>query len=275
MDHILYIKQKIDEISSEIKSCPFENNDLRISYLDHMFGVFNINYLQWCAIYSASAIEKAVVKQADRVIFDAFLSIVKNNGYFTNINNSINRGLFLDSWSTFEFFLTYICNELFKEPTKEPTKTKMLEHDYKKVVKILSRHDLSNAELLKLKGCLAEEHLTHLPVTRKYEKLYSLYKDYYKGNWDEDYEFLAFFGKYRNSMHTNYIYHGTDKNYNILGVNYDFINGEAIRPNRKLHVADMIDLAVRLKDIAMTLFNSIQHPGLLEYPADQVPETQI
>jgi hypothetical protein len=270
MEHILYIKQKIDDISREIESSRFDENDLRHSYLDHMFGVFNINYLQWCAIYSASAIEKAVVKQADRVIFDAFLSIVKNDGYFTNTNNSINRGLFLDSWSTFEFFLTYICN--CNEILNEPTKTKMLEHDFKKVVKILSRHDLSEEESLKIKGCLVNKHLTHLPVTRKYDKLYSIYKSYYNGNWEEDSEFLAFFGKYRNSMHTNYIYHGVDKVYDILGVRYEFINGQAIRQNRRLHVADMIDLAVKLKSTAMSLFNSIQHRGLLEYPADQIPE---
>lgn len=264
----MYIKQKIDNISREINSSPFDYNDLRSSYLDHMFGVFNINYLQWCAIYSANSIEKAIVKEADRVILDSFLSIVKSEGYFSSISNSINRGLFLDSWSTFEFFLTYICNELFQEPTK----TKMFEHDFKKVVKILSRHDLSDEELLKLRGCLVDKHLTHLPVTRKYEKLYSLYKSHYKGNWDEDYEFLVFFGKYRNSMHTNYIYHGEDKNYDILGIRYDFVNGQTIRPNRQLHVADMIDLAVKLKDTAMRLFNSIQHSGLLEYPADQIPE---
>ncbi len=114
-----------------------------------------------------------------------------------------------------------------------------------------------------------------MSVTRKYEKLYSLYKSHYKGDWKEDYEFLAFFGKYRNSMHTNYIYHGEDKKYNILGITYEFVNGEAIRPDRQLHVADMIDLAVKLKDTAMRLFNSIQHSDLLEYPADQIPEAQI
>ena len=268
MEHILYIKQKIDDISREIDSCSFDYNDLRSSYLDHMFGVYNINYLQWCAIYSANAIEEAVVKEADKAILDAFMSIVKKEAYFSNIRNSINRSLFLDSWSTFEFFLTYICSKLFDEPTK----IKMLEHKFKKVIKIFPQGSLTDEQLIKLNDCLVEKHLTHLPVTRKYEKLYSLYKSHYQGDWKEDYEFLAFFGKYRNSMHTNYIYHGEDKSYNILGINYSFINGEAIRPNRQLHVADMIDLAVKLKDTAMRLFNSIQHSGLLEYPADQIPE---
>lgn len=151
----------------------------------------------------------------------------------------------------------------------------MFEHDFKKVVKILSWYDLSDEELLKLRGCLAEKHLTHLPVTRKYEKLYSLYKSHYKGNWNEDYELLVFFGKYRNSMHTNYIYHGGDKQYDILGIRYNFVNGHAIVPNRQLHVADMVDLGVKLKDTVMRLFNSIQYPGLLKYPADQIPEVQI
>ena len=77
MEHILYIKQKVDDISREIDSCTFDNNDLRSSYLDHMFGVFSVNYLQWCAVYLADSIEGATVKEDDRVILDAFMSIVK------------------------------------------------------------------------------------------------------------------------------------------------------------------------------------------------------
>jgi hypothetical protein len=158
---------------------------------------------------------------------------------------------------------------LFDEDTKEA----LLGDDLKKIEKVLDNYQLQAEDRKKIEKAFAKkEHLTHLSVNRKYEKIYSIYRENYSGNWNEDKEFLEFYGKYRNSMHSNYIYHGKDKEYTFSGNTYYFVNGEAISHSREPDLKEMFDMALTLKITCKRLFDAIQYPDLLPFPSDKVSQ---
>ena len=257
-------------MGKEIDSCPLSSNDLRTSYIEYMYSVLLVYYYQLNTNHAAKIVKDAPIGlTAEQLsILETFVGTVEENAHFYSIRNSNNRGLFIDSWSAFEFFLTYVCEQLLNETDK----ASLLEYDYKEIGKILSRYEVNEGDTQKVKKLLIKGSLTHVPVARKYNKLYSLNGSHYGGDWNEDKVFLEFYGKYRNTMHTNYIYHGTSKQYKILGITYDFTDGNPIGQSKFPDERNMFDLALRLKTVGRLLFDSIQYSGLLEYPADKVPQ---
>ncbi|MFD1873887.1 hypothetical protein [Hymenobacter bucti] len=268
MEDLEYIKQETDKLVAEIHSHPLSTDDIRRSFLELILHTFNLYYIQWDTIQSARIIQpKPIpVTKEERYILNVFVNSVVEKQYYQMRSNSNYRNLFLESWSTFEFCLTYLCEELLDEVTKK----ELLEYDLKEINKTLLKYNLSDADNQKIEKIFYRNHLTHVPVTRKYNKLYSLYKKFYTGNWTEDSAFLEFYGKYRNCMHTNYIYHGKDKEYTFFGITYFFIDSEVVSQNKEATSSNKLDLAIQLKNICRRLFDAIQHPGLLPFPADKV-----
>lgn len=268
MEELEYIKQELGKLVDEIHSHPLGTDDIRRSYLELTLGVFNLYYIQWDTVTSARIIQQKPVEvtKEEKYILTVFINSVFEKEYYWMRRNSNYRNLLIESWSMFEFCLTYLCEELFNEEIKN----QLLEYDLKEINKILSKYDLSALDKQKVEKIFYRDHLTHVPVTRKYNKLYSLFKKFYKGNWIEDSTFLDFYGKYRNCMHANYIYHGKDKEYTVLGTTYSFINGEPVAHSKEASASSMLDLAIELKSICRRLFDAIQHPGLLRFPAEKV-----
>ena len=268
MHHLTYIKNAIDELGSEIDSYPLKSEDIRTSYLELTFSVLDLYYRQCCSLYSAKIIqEKAIdATEDEEAVLNIFLGSVSNTTTFYSVLNNINRSLLVDSWSTFEFCLTYMCDSLFDGDAKKH----LLEYDLREVDKILSKYAISEGDRRKIEKKFIKGHVTHVPVVRKYGKVYSLFKDNYSGEWEEDSEFLEFYGKYRNCLHTNYLYHGNDKKYTFLGTTFIFENGEPVAHSKQPDIKEMFDLALKLKSTCRKLFDAVQYTGLLPYPSDKV-----
>lgn len=268
MNYLSYVKNGIDELSIEIDTHPLPKEDLRPSYLDHMFSVFDLFYRQCCAVYAANIIKNKSIEltKSELSVIEVFLGSVSNNTTFQSVMNSINRALLVDSWSTFEFFLTYLCDSLFDNEVKN----ELLIADSKEIIKIISRYTISDTDVTKIKKRLSKPRFAHVSVNRKYEKLHSMFESNYSGDWAEDKLFLEFYGKYRNCIHSNFIYHGNDKEYEFLGTKYWFADGKAVAHDKLSNIKEMFDLAVKLKDTCRRLFDAVQHKELLQYPASEV-----
>ena len=268
MTNLLYIRQELDKLKNEIDAYPLKTDDLRTSYIELTYSSLELYYRQWCSVYSAKIISKKEIDLTDKEkeILEIFIGAVSNNTAFVSVRNGIHRSLLTETWSVFEFCLTYICGQVFDAETKN----ELLEHDFKEIGKILTRCQASEADTKKAKKLFSKGHLSHVPVNRKYNKLHSIFTDNYNGDWEIDKEFLEFYGKYRNCMHTNYIYHGNDKEYTFLDTTYTFTNGEAVAHSKEPDITDMFKLSLLLKTTCRRLFDSIQYTDLLEYPADKV-----
>ena len=270
MENLEHINNGLKNLLAEIEALPLGTEDMRTSYLELTLHVFNLYYIQWNTVQSARIIaqKRFLVTEQERYALSVFGTSVSDPSFFHMRRNSAYRGLLIESWSTFEFCLTYLCDLLFTDEVKKA----LLEEDLNDIDKMLSVYSLSEPHKQKLNKIFVRGHLTHVPMTRKYNKLYSLFKRHYSGNWIEDSSFLEFFGKYRNTMHTNYIYQGNNKEYIFLGTTYHFVNGEAVSHSNEPTIDNMFDLAVKLKDTCKRIFDAVQHPEVIPFPSDQVQQ---
>ncbi|QNH62617.1 hypothetical protein [Hymenobacter sediminicola] len=266
MKHLEYIKNSLKELEIEISNYPFKSEDWRTSYLELTYSSLEIYYRHWCSIYSSQIVSEQNLSKEQEKIVEDFKSTTKNMTLFYSTRNSFNRSLLTEAWSTFEFSLTYICEQLFDENIKN----ELLEEDFNDLMKLLSTYSISEQHLTKIKKNFSKKHLTHVPVTRKYNKIYSIFKHNHSGDIESDRRYLEFIGTYRNCIHTNYIYHGNNKEYSFHGTTYYFVNGEAVSHSKEPDITSMFDMAIELKNVCRRLFDSIDYPGLLEFPADKV-----
>lgn len=270
MSHLNYIREKLIEYEKEVENLPFEQNDLRKGYFEHIRTTLHLYYKDFCWMTLISHINSGNVQfdletTQDFMPHLDFLSSTTRHEYsFYNSRNRANRSLLTESWSNFEFALTYIADKIFDDTTKE----KLLSFDSAEVLRITSSYNISEGHILKINNLFKRKHLTHVPVTRKYNKLYSIYKENFKGNLNADRAFLDFFGKYRNGLHTNYIYHGNDFIYNHNGVEYRFFNGQSVTHNIQLDFRHHFDLVIELKNVCLRLFNSIKTDIVLDAPLE-------
>jgi hypothetical protein len=270
MQDLAHISQEIKNLVAEIKAHPLSTEDTRRSYLELTLNVFNAYYIQWNTVLAARIIagKQFSVTEEEQNTLSIFNKSITDLNFLYTRRNGAYRGLFIESWSTFEFCLTYLCDFLFSDEVKK----ELLEQDLNEIKRVLASYSLSEAHMQKVVKMFYRDHLTHVPITRKYNKLYSQFREHYIGDWIEDSSFLEFFGKYRNTMHTNYIYHGKDKSYTFLGITYYFENGKAVSQSVDPNINNTFDLAVKLKNTCKRLFDAIQHPELIPFPSDQVQQ---
>lgn len=268
MTHLNYLHDKLEEFRSEITELPYSDDDIRKSFFGLLWSVLDHYYKDFCWIYLTDLANKSKVL-FDEEATDGFKKhliklrqTTQHEILFYGARNRANRSLITESWLSFEFCITYLCEELFNEDLKEELKA----FESEEILKIIAAYSPSEQTTTKIKKKFYRGHLTHVPINRKYEKLYSSYKAEHSGDTKLDKEFLLFFGKYRNSLHTNYIYHGKDYTFSQNGVDYIFVDGEPIRHNKELDITHHFDLALELKNVALRLFNAIKTEKQLNYP---------
>jgi hypothetical protein len=135
--------------------------------------------------------------------------------------------LFIGAWSTFELCVTLFCDAIASPQEKE----KLLASTYKDVKEKIKKSVLDQTDLDALKESLMDIHLTHVAVSRKTDFLFKKSKNYPTERVKEDKEFLLFFGRYRNTMHTNYIYFAKR---NLKTLTYPFSDGVYTFENEKI-----------------------------------------
>ncbi|TAG14741.1 MAG: hypothetical protein EAZ41_00580 [Sphingobacteriia bacterium] len=133
-----------------------------------------------------------------QLLTQAFSSENSNHTYFSHHH----RNLIISSWSAFETLVTTVCETILPSEIK----TELLSFQYDEIKKKFKLEE--NGEMRKK---FSINHLTHVPMPRKCNKLFSFLENY-SGSRKEDKRFLSLFGDFRNTIHTNFIYYGSKTN---------------------------------------------------------------
>jgi hypothetical protein len=193
----------------------------------------------------------------------AIEALTKNSISKKSHFNSLNRNFILDAWSTFEICVNTFCEGVCTEPEID----KLLNHKFSDLKKILPKDKLTDFDLSELKSKLKTQHLTHVPIVRKTDVLFKKVQGYSR-NVEDDKKFLSFFGRLRNTMHSNFIHYGNSFEYTFGSAKFKFDNGELVKwhdpfePTPKLYFY----LVGNLKDIWTALIKSIKFDGVIYYP---------
>ncbi|HNP69014.1 MAG TPA: hypothetical protein PKH16_13995 [Aequorivita sp.] len=261
-----FIIEWVEKLKSEMDEIPFIEDDIRMDF----YGL--INDVAYCyyrpyLLYEISELtnnhQLDFRDLKDNIHVKAIKALTRNSTSKKSHFNSLNRNFILDAWSTFEVCINTFCEGVCSETEID----KLLSHKFSDIKKILPKEKLSDSDLEELKSKLKTKHLTHVPITRKTDLLFKKAKGYSR-NIEADKKFLSFFGKFRNTMHSNYIHYGNPFEYSFGSAKFKFENGELVKwydpfePTPKLYFY----LVGNLKDIWRALIESVKFEGIIYYP---------
>jgi hypothetical protein len=268
MDDLDFILQWTDNVKLEIAALPFEEDDIRVDFLGMLYDA-TYNYYRGYVGYKISGLigEGQILFKTEQLPkLDLHIKRFAETSYHPILSKSqtnyLNRNLLLDAWSTFELCTTTFVGAIINDDELE----RMLLHHYRDMKKILKNSSIDENDNEKLVSNTKKSHLVHVPITRKTDFLFG--RANYFRNLKRDKEFLLFLGKWRNTMHTNYIYYGNDYQYTFGNAIFQFQNGKTLKwtdpfePSPKLY----FHIMGNLKNIWLTLIKSITHDEFIAYP---------
>lgn len=257
---INFLKNELDKtilIANELKT-QYSEEDARVAFFDGHFGIIK-HYLNFYIL-----LESELIVTNYKFIFDKpDISIEDINYHILGHKNFLNNQLIINSWSNFELCITLITQKIL--PLKQIED--LLNHDYNELLKILKNTDLDKNQQIKLEKTKKSE-LSHVPITRKYNKLFKLIApDYSRSrNLINDRKFLEFYGKLRNCIHTNYIYYGKEYSYKFQNVVFTFINGQTIHQSKIIENV-IINMSIELRNIFLVMVQNIDFKNKIRDPS--------
>lgn len=268
MRNIDFISQWLNNLKAEIETLPFQENDVRKDFFGMLFSCVNVFYLGYMQFDFSDFIKNGIItfdnSKTDYDIHKNRLSEIYKHPYLRDeYNNFLNRSLFIDVWSNFELCVTTLCKALSNVEETD----KLLNYQYYDLIKIFKNSQISEEDKEKLKKNFFKENFTHIPVIRKTDFLFKKAKNYSR-IIKEDKEFLVFWGKLRNTMHTNFIYYGKNYEYRFGHARFVFENGKEVKwedpfePSPKL----FLYMITQLKEVWKALINSIDYEDIILYP---------
>jgi hypothetical protein len=198
----------------------FGENDIRSSYLDGYFQILRTYYCAYFHLDSDDILLKYYeIYQRDNFTKDDLVI------HLIGHKNLLNSFLVINCWSNFELFIALFCNSVLSESNIN----ELLELDYNRIKKIVSKYSIDEETDNKLRKFI-KNHIAHAPIVNKYGKLLKKISPYPSSrDRQNDREFLEFFGRLRNCIHSNYIYYGAnDEDFTFNGEKYSFRHGKLL-----------------------------------------------
>jgi hypothetical protein len=266
-----FILNWTEDLKAEIKSLAFAHDDIRKNYFELTYDVAYCYYRGFILLDFSDFINNGYIVfkkeiYENKIHIDRVAETTKNPILKKSHFNSLNRNFLIDAWSTFELCVTTIAEAI----TTEDEKNKLLMHQYNDIKTLIKKIELTEFVDLNIQKLIKKDHLTHVPITRKTDLLFNKAYDYGR-NKQCDKEFLKFLGKFRNTLHTNFIYYGKDYEYKFGDAHFIFQDGKIVKwadpffPSPKLYFY----LIGNLKEIWKELINSIKHETLIKYPDNE------
>ncbi|PBQ34688.1 hypothetical protein CNR22_23905 [Sphingobacteriaceae bacterium] len=271
-----YILNWIEGLKKEAGVVKFTDGDIRKDFYNFLYDI------GYCYYMGNLAFEISDMGRMGKVHFDHEMSnlephilklyeLTEKEALIKTYLNSLNRNLFIGAWSTFELCVTLLCDAVASPDEKE----KLLSSSCKDIINKFKRSALNEIDLGAFKESSIDIHLTHVPITRKTDLLFKKAEKYPKDRVKEDKEFLLFFGRFRNTMHTNYIYFAKK---NTKSLTYSFYNGTYTFENQKIVGYNNLNVPASelflskldlLKEIWSFLISNIEHSNFIPYPDDR------
>jgi hypothetical protein len=261
-----FIIEWVEKLKSEMENVPYRVDDIRKDFYGLISDIAYCYYRPYLLFEISELTNKQKINFGNlknNIHVKAIEALTKNSLSKKSHFNSLNRNFILDAWSTFEICVNTFCEGVFTGPEID----KLLSYKFSDLNKLLPKERLTVLELNELKSNLETKHLTHVPIVRKTDLLFKKAKGYSR-NIEDDKKFLSFFGKLRNTMHSNYIHYGNLFEYTFGNAKFIFNNGELVKwydpfePTPKLYFY----LVGNLKDIWKALIDSIKFDGVIYYP---------
>lgn len=261
-----------EDLKKEIETVPFDKDDVRYGFFGLLYDVGYNYYLQfmlfdltYCFGIGEVTFGEAIFAMNVHVKRAMEISAIEklNQSYY----NSLNRNFLISTWSAFEASVTQFCEALASPEEKE----KLLAHEYDEVMAILKNSGITPEVETKLKKKLTKKHLTHVPITKKTDFLFKKAQNYSR-NEVQDREFLAFLGRFRNTFHTNFIFHGNDCDYQYEDkALFRFKNNEKVGWNDKYNGRPDLyfDIKTTIKEIWKALILNIEHKEIIAAPEEE------
>lgn len=263
-----FLLEWTESLKVEINELPFKENDIRKDFFGLLYDIGYSFYRCYLLLDFAHFINQKQIAFHEAIEgYDKHVDRLRETTMHPTLlqghTNSLNRNLLISAWSNFELCTTVLCDAIASEEERE----KLLSHQYRDTLKALKNSTIDENDREKLKKVAMKHHLTHVPIVRKTDFLFTK-ANHYGGNLEQDKEFLKFLGKLRNTVHTNFIYYGKDYEYKFGQAHFVF------RDQQLVVWADPFDgtprlffhFMTRLKEIWKSIITAINHPDLIPYP---------
>ncbi|WP_370409025.1 hypothetical protein [Tenacibaculum dicentrarchi] len=242
----------------------FHFEDIRISIMDGFYA--NI-----CRYYTLLDLEKT------EIFYKSYQDILRVQNvekylerHRINHCNISNSSLIVNTWSEFELFISTFSEIVLPQENID----KILNRNYLDLSKKLNNELKENLEGYEFQELKSIERLKiknyHLvPSMNKIESMMKQIKNTYpnKEEYLIDKDFLNNYGRLRNCIHSNYVYHGNQRiEYNHNNINYVFEPGEIITILPDLKTI-YIDNSIALRKICLRIINNIEHKELIKDPS--------
>ncbi len=252
---------------------PYSRDDLRTAFFLKVVECLNAFFFAHLSVDLASRIDAGQIKlalQPGHVRPENLEKILclDRPPWRANYAASVNRHLLVDTWAAFEACNAGIAYEVLSRAEVE----KMQLATFHEVCKVLARSGValdSDAE-----DRLRQKLRTrHIPIPRMFAAIVKSGSRQYGRDRRRDMAFLDLYGRLRNSMHSNFVYHGQARNLVWRGTEFRFEDGRFPRfscsedafPYLLLDMVDeltqVFDSAVSVVDHNEVIRDPIEEPG--------------
>ncbi|WP_223577907.1 hypothetical protein [Sphingobacterium sp. GVS05A] len=266
LDFLQNWRNKLDEL---IQQLSYQEGDIRKDYFRMSYNNVKQYYISYTSYLTSYLINDSLLISQEGVDsrYGGHLLEVKAltkdirdlNGCFYSMNHRV----YIMAWSLFELAISTVFNHVCPDKKKEDYLNKKFKEIKNKVPK---EHWEQVKKTLKIKS------INLLPMPTKYGYLLKIAKGY-DGNKQNELEFLTFFGKFRNTVHSNFIYFGEDFDYKFGQAHFVFRNGKIVKwtdPFSKHENIPTVELYThligQLNDITLKIFSAVPYEGFIGYP---------
>lgn len=257
----------LDDLKIEVQNLPYDENDIRSTFFYLLFDIGYSYYKGYMLFDIMEFIGDGKVTFDESVNFkphiDRGLEIVYKQELYQSYYNSLNRNFLVSTWSAFELSVTTLCDRIATEEEKK----ELLNYQVNEIGKKLADEGGSINDFPELIKSLSKGHLTHVPIVRKTDFLFKKVQNCSKEDKAKYKDTLAFFGKFRNTIHTNFVYYGKDYKYNLLDkVDFVFNNDEVVQYTNERYVGSpeiYFDMKTLIKDVWKVIVTSIDYKEVI------------
>lgn len=266
-----FMQKWIDDLKITIAKLEFEEEDIRKDYFYTSHTNVNHYYLAYMNIVNSFMIKNkhyVIDKSLERKFgshLDRLSNLSRDQTHCDAHFNTINQRVFVMAWSLFELSISTFYKAIVDDKELERQNNEL----YKNVLKNATIKEGAEEKLKKL---LLKTSLHEIPIGRKYNYLFKIVRGYSR-NIKKDKEFLIFFGKMRNTIHSNFIYYGSDFTYRFGDAEFLFKNEKQVTwsdPFRDGKLIPSVELYFhligQLNEIVHALFKYIKFDSKIPYP---------
>ena len=172
----------------------------------------------------------------------------------------------IDSWSVFELCVTTFCKGI----TTSNELNSLLESNYLEIINMLKNTKINPKDEAKIRKQNIKKSLTHISINRKINFLFKKVNNYGR-DINSDKNFLVFFAKFRNTLHTNFIYYGNHYEYKFNEAHFVFENEKLVKWYDPWFRSPILyfNLLTELNNIWREIINCIEHQEIVNYPDEE------